>query len=439
VVAAEQRQQQDDSGRGASGPLVTDPLVTDPLAAGARATGPRAWGRRAVVGTLVATPVALVAGCGGSGSSGSSGTSGESGPKVSAAVVTVTPAGGAVKADFTKPVQVAVTGGRLGSVTLTDPNGAQVAGRLSPDGSSWTSTGKLSSGTTYKVAAVAVDPAKVQVTKEVIFATAAPAKTFLGTYTPNADTTVGVGMPVSITFDKAVTDQAQVQRAITVTAVPPVEVVGHWFSANRLDFRPEEYWQPGTRVTVSLRLKDVEGAPGVFGTQSKDISFTIGRSQTSVADLRAEQLTVTRDGVVTQTWPISGGSPLHTTWAGKMVISEKLLQTRMDSETVNLGGEYDIADVPHAQRLTTSGTFVHGNYWSNPGIFGSENTSHGCVGLHDVQGAGDPGTPAARFYNSSITGDVVEVVNSGDQTVAPSNGLNGWNMDWASWKAGSAV
>ncbi|QMU73586.1 L,D-transpeptidase [Streptacidiphilus sp. P02-A3a] len=392
-----------------------------------------------MVGTLVATPVALVAGCGGGGSSGSSGTSGESGPKVSAAVVTVTPAGGAAKADFTQPVRVAVTGGRLSSVTLTDPNGTAVAGRLSPDGSSWTSTGRLSSGTTYKVAAVAVDPAEARAAKEVVFATAAPAKTFLGTYTPDAGTTVGVGMPVSLTFDKAVTDRARVQRAITVTADPPVEVVGHWFSANRLDFRPEEYWKPGTRVTISLRLKDVEGAPGVFGTQSKDVGFTVGRSQTSVADLRAERLTVTRDGVVTQTWPISGGSPLHTTWAGKMVISEKLLRTRMNSQTVDLGGEYDIADVPHAQRLTTSGTFVHGNYWSSPGIFGSENTSHGCVGMHDVQGAGDPSTPAAQFYNSSITGDVVEVVNSGDRTVAPSNGLNGWNMDWADWKAGSAV
>jgi Bacterial Ig domain/L,D-transpeptidase catalytic domain len=419
VVAAEQQQQRNDPGRGVS--------------------EARAWGRRAVVGSLAATPIALVAGCSRSGSSGTSGTSGESGPKISAAVVTITPVDSARKADFTQPVRVAVTGGTLASVTLTDPNGRQVAGQLGTGGTSWTSTGRLSSSTTYKVTAVAVDPAKVQATKEVIFATAAPARTFVGTYTPDTGTTVGVGMPFSLTFDKPVADRAQVQRAITVTAVPPVEVVGHWFSANRIDFRPEEYWQPGTRVTVGLNLKDVEGAPGVFGTQSKVISFTIGRSQTSVADLRAEQLVVTRDGEVTQTWPISGGSPDHTTWGGKMVISEKLLQTRMDSETVNLGGEYDIPDVPHAQRLTTSGTFVHGNYWSSPDVFGSVNKSHGCVGMHDAQGAGDPDTPAARFYNSSITGDVVEVVNSGDQTVDPANGLNGWNLDWPSWKAGSAV
>jgi lipoprotein-anchoring transpeptidase ErfK/SrfK len=122
-----------------------------------------------------------------------------------------------------------------------------------------------------------------------------------------------------------------------------------------------------------------------------------------------------------------------------MVISEKFLQTRMNSTTVGLGGEYDIKDVPHAQRLTTSGTFIHGNYWASTSVFGSQNTSHGCVAMHDTKGASDASTPAAKFYNSSITGDVVEVVNSGDKTVDPANGLNGWNMDWATWKAGSAV
>ena len=46
-----------------------------------------------------------------------------------------------------------------------------------------------------------------------------------------------------------------------------------------------------------------------------------------------------------------------------MVISEKLKVTRMNGDTVGFGGEYDIKDVPHAMRLTDSGTFIHGNYW----------------------------------------------------------------------------
>ena len=34
---------------------------------------------------------------------------------------------------------------------------------------------------------------------------------------------------------------------------------------------------------------------------------------------------------------------------------------------------------------------------------------------------------------------MVIVANSPDKTVKPDNGLNGWNMDWAQWVAGSAV
>ncbi|MEY9875848.1 lipoprotein-anchoring transpeptidase ErfK/SrfK [Streptacidiphilus sp. MAP12-33] len=397
------------------------------------------WTRRSVVAGMVGTPVLLLAACSGSGSDGKgSGASGGSSPVASKATVSVTPKDGATGVDMTTPVTVQVAGGTLDSVTLTGPDGKQIAGRLSADRSGWTSTTPLASSAGYKLAAVTKDTAGTAATSTSAFTTGKPAKTFVGVYTPDDGVTVGVGMPVSINFNNAITNKAAVQKAVTVTAEPPVEIVGHWFGDTRLDFRPQEYWKPGTKVTVTLALKDLQGAPGRFGTQAKSATFTIGRSQTSVADLGAKQLTVTRDGQVTQQFPISGGSPEHTTWAGKMVISEKLLQTRMDSRTVNLGGEYDIADVPHAQRLTTSGTFIHGNYWS-VGTFGNENTSHGCIGLHDAKGASDPSTPGAKFYNSSLVGDVVQVVNSGDRTVDPANGLNGWNMDWPSWKAGSAV
>ncbi|MYR15483.1 L,D-transpeptidase family protein, partial [Streptomyces sp. SID724] len=97
-------------------------------------------------------------------------------------------------------------------------------------------------------------------------------------------------------------------------------------------------------------------------------------------------------------------------------------------------GEYDIKDVPHAMRLSTSGTFLHGNYWGASSIFGNSNTSHGCVGLRDVRGGYDSKTPAAWFYDKSLIGDVVIVKNSHDKTIQPDNGLNGWNMDWEEWK-----
>ncbi|MGW4651424.1 L,D-transpeptidase [Kitasatospora sp. NPDC004289] len=392
---------------------------------------------------MLGAPVFLLAACNddkpSGGSGGGAGAGGSGSPRTSVAKITVSPADGVTDAPFTEPVKVTVVDGRLTSVKLTAEDGKEIAGQLAADGASWTSTAPLSSGAKYAVAAVAQDKDKLEADANAKFATASPANTFVGYFTPENGAVVGVGMPVSINFNKAVTNRKAVQQAITVTAEPGVEVVGHWYSSTRLDFRPEQYWAKGTKVTLKLRLKDVEGAKGVYGTQSKDVAFTIGRSQVSVADLGKDTLTVTTDGQVTATYPVIGGSPEHRTWAGKMVISEQYTQTKMDSQTVGLGDEYNIPDVPHAQRLTTSGTFIHGNYWSPASQFGNANTSHGCIALRDVKGAGDPGTNGAKFYASSMVGDVVEVINSGDRTVSPSNGLNGWNMDWSAWKAGSAV
>ncbi|TVZ96684.1 hypothetical protein FB157_103598 [Streptomyces sp. BK340] len=95
--------------------------------------------------------------------------------------------------------------------------------------------------------------------------------------------------------------------------------------------------------------------------------------------------------------------------------------------------------MPHAQRLTTSGTFVHGNYWASTAVLGHQDASHGCIGLHDTKGAGDSSVAGYEFYESSMLGDVVIVKNSDERTVDPANGLNGWNPSWADWRAGSAV
>ncbi|MBO0514058.1 L,D-transpeptidase family protein [Streptomyces beijiangensis] len=400
----------------------------------------RHWTRRGVLAALGVVPLASLAGCAGAaGTSGASGASAAAAATKSAsATVTVTPANGSGKADFTTPVTVAVTGDTLASVKVADASGKTLAGTLNAARTLWTSTGNPYSGTRYTVTAQ-VGGSGAGTTHTSAFTTRSPGSTFVGYFTPEAGSTSGVGMPVSINFTHAVTDRAAVEKAITVTADPQVEVVGHWFSDTRLDFRPEEYWAAGTKVTLSLRLQDVEGADGVYGKQSKDVVFHIGRNQISTVDLSAKKMTIRRGGRTVATYPVSGGNSSHPTWSGKMVISERFKQTKMDSSTVGLGDEYSISDVPHAQRLTTSGTFVHGNYWASTSVFGSSNTSHGCVGMHDAKGADDGSTPGAEFYNSSMLGDVVEVVNSKEDTVDPANGLNGWNLSWESWKAGSAV
>ncbi|MFE2097739.1 MULTISPECIES: Ig-like domain-containing protein [unclassified Streptomyces] len=364
--------------------------------------------------------------------------------KSSAAQITITPKDGSNNASINNSAAVTVAKGTLTGVTMTTADGKAVAGVLSADKKSWKPTTQLERSTGYKVAAEAKDAAGLVAHENASFTTVSPANSFIGNFTPEDGSTVGVGMPVSINFDKAITDKAAVQKGITVTSSSGQEVVGHWFNANRIDFRPETYWKENSTVTLKLALDGVQGASGVYGVQQKTVTFHIGRNQVSYVDAQTKQMKVTQDGRTIRTIPISAGSPENKTYQGIMVMQEKFKETRMNGATVGFTdddgkGEYDIKDVPHAIRLTSSGTFLHGNYWGAKSIFGSVNTSHGCVGLSDTKGAGDPNTPAAWMYNNSLVGDVVVVQHTGDKTVSPDNGLNGWNMDWAQWKAGSAA
>ncbi|MFE0193417.1 Ig-like domain-containing protein [Streptomyces sp. NPDC058989] len=363
---------------------------------------------------------------------------------VSDAKITILPKNGDTHASLSKPAKVTVSGGRLTDVTMTSvESGRTVKGTMAADGTSWQPDQPLNRSTKYKVTARAVDSQGRKAVENSSFTTLTPSSSFIGNFTPEDGSTVGVGMPVSINFDKPIKNKAAVESVINVSASSDQPVVGHWFSDTRLDFRPQEYWQANTEVTMELGLSGVEASPGVRGIQSKTVSFHVGRAQVSTVDTKTHQMTVVRDGQVVKTIPISAGGKENPTYNGDMVISERFKQTRMDGSTVgfkkkNGKGEYDIPDVPHAMRLSASGTFIHGNYWGK-GIFGTANTSHGCIGLKDVKGADNPKTDGAWFFNHSRTGDVVKVVNSPDRTIKPDNGLNGWNMDWSQWVAGSAL
>ncbi len=391
-------------------------------------------------------------GSGGDGAGGGPGASGKpqeqvdkaAAEKTSEARISISPKDGSDGASINNAAKVSVADGTLTKVTMTTKAGQPVAGRISADKKSWKPDAQLERATGYKVAVTATDKDGRAAHENASFTTVSPANSFIGTFTPEDGSTVGVGMPVSLNFDKPITDRKAVQEAVTVTSSSGEEVVGHWFNPKRLDFRPEKYWTENSQVTLKLALDGVEGADGVYGVQQKTVSFKVGRNQVSVVDAKTKQMKVTRDGKVVRTIPISAGAPTTKTYEGQMVISEKFKETRMNGATVGFTdddgkGEYDIKDVPHAMRLSTSGTFIHGNYWGAKSIFGSANTSHGCVGLSDTKGAKDSSTPGAWFFDNSLLGDVVVVKNTGDTTIKPDNGLNGWNMDWAQWKAGSAV
>ncbi|MBN0048358.1 L,D-transpeptidase family protein [Streptomyces actuosus] len=410
-------------------------LVTTPGIAVRRALGACAV---LAVGALTLTA------CGGSATAqdgdAKGGRSSTSAAKTSTAKIAISAEDGSAGASI-NTTGVQVSDGRLTEVRMTvAETGQAVAGSMSADGRAWKPKAQLERGTKYRISATAKDAEGHATAANSVFTTVTAEHSFIGTYRPDGGTTVGVGMPVSFKFDKVISDKKAVQSHITVTSSSGQKVVGHWFGAQRLDFRPDKYWKAGSKITMKIDLDGVEGANGTFGVQKKTVTFTIGRSQVSTVDANTQTMTVVRDGRTIRTIPVSTGSAQFTTYNGQMVISEKFTQTGMDSQTVGLGDAYNISDVPHAMRLTRSGTFIHGNYWYKAGNppFGRFGSSHGCVGLKDVRGArGD--TPAKWFFDNSLIGDVVVVRNSADRIVAPDNGLNGWNMPWSQWIAGSAA
>lgn len=392
-------------------------------------------------GALACTAILLliVTACAGGGGRPDVGAAPAPGAAVSdgaATDVQIQPADGAHDVATTDALKVTARQGRLASVRVTDQDGNRVRGVFAHDKSSWKPRGVLRTDARYTVRATAESADGRRPTRtESSFTTVDPEQTFVGRFLFDDGATVGVGMPVSLRFSVPIENKRAVEEALRVSAEPAVEIAGHWFGDERLDFRPRAYWKPGTEVRLRLRLDGVEGAEGVYGTQYKTVHFTVGRSQISVVDVAARTMTVKRDGRVQRVLPISAGAPGMDTWSGVMVISDKDLETRMNGDTVGYEDAYDYDDVPHAMRLTRSGTYVHGAYWGDPARFGRANTSHGCIGLRDEQGAADPTTPAAWLYAHSLRGDVVEVVNSAGPPVESANGLNGWNMPWSRWTA----
>ncbi|MHC0430037.1 L,D-transpeptidase [Streptomyces sp. O3] len=352
----------------------------------------------------------------------------------SEAVVAISPKDGAESVATSGTLKVTADKGKLTDVKVEDTAGNAIPGEISEDGAAWKPAHHLAASTKYKVHATAEDSEGRTAAKDISFTTLTPRNTFIGHFTPEDGSTVGVGMPVSFNFTRGITNPEAVAKAIEVTSEPKVEIRHKWHGNDRLDFRPEKYWKPGTEVSVKVNLNGVEGREGVYGEQAKTVKFTVGRSQVSVVDAKKKTMEVQRDGKTIKTVPITAGEPGRETYNGQMVISEKFEVTRMNGATVGYAGEYDIKDVPHAMRLSTSGTFIHGNYWQPSSIFGTTNTSHGCVGLQDVRGGYDDKVPGSWFFENSMIGDVVVVKNSEDRDIQWWNGLNAWNLPWEKWE-----
>ncbi|MGK5630979.1 L,D-transpeptidase [Streptomyces sp. URMC 123] len=379
---------------------------------------------------LAVTGALALTACGGGGGSGSAGAK-----AAEAAKVSVNPGDGATNVEPGKEIGVTVEGGELTEVQVSDNNGKKLAGALADGGKAWKSASRTAPGATYTVQAKAKNGDGKENAAKVSFSTAkaTSANTNKVTLTPGTEgATVGVGQPVSIRFDHPVVNKADVEKALKIEAGG---TEGSWgwvkdrSGADRVDWRPKEYWKPGTKVSLKAELAGVNSGGGRFFAKDYDVDFQIGKSQVVKVDVKAKQLTLFRDGQEVKTLPISAGRPANATWNGKMVLMAKEGTIRMNSETVGLGDLYDKM-VDYSMKLSTSGTYAHAAPW-NAGKFGRVNDSSGCVGMSD--------SDAAWLYGQLNVGDMFEITGSTEKTIDTGNGFGDWNVDWATWQTMSAL
>lgn len=331
-----------------------------------------------------------------------------------------------------EPVTIGTSGGTLDDVRVTS-----AAGNLdgSVAGGTWTATTLPEPGTDYTITASATrsDGRRVERTRTFSTVDLTLDEQTFAAVAPLDGETVGVGMPVVVTFDLPVTDRALFEKHMQVSSTPSQRGSWYWLSDREAHWRPAAYWKPGTDVSVDLDINSLPAGNGIYGQESRSIDFTIGDAIVSKVDVRTHTMRTFINGELARTMPISAGKAGWETRSGTKVIIEKFRRKRMNAATIGVDESdpefYDLSNVQYALRVTYSGEFLHAAPWST-GSQGSANVSHGCVGMSLAD--------AAWLYERTSRGDVVEVVGS-ERQMTLENGYGDWNLSPAGWKSGSAL
>lgn len=349
-------------------------------------------------------------------------------------VISVVPADGTTNVALDTQVTVKTDSGSIDAVVVHPANDhtAFLTGTLDRTGRIWTSTQPLDSGMSYVVDVTAHDEGGDQSTARTTFTTTTPTTTtairLITDSQPSDGDTVGIAMPITLHFNVPVdTDkQANLVSHLQVASVPPQAGAWHWFAPTVVHYRPQEYWQPGSKVTLSAHLRGVGVGNNAYGQGDWSMSFTVGQKHASTIDAAAHTMTVSANDQTLYTWPISAGRPQYPTIQGNLVVWFKQYDVFMDSGSIGIPeGSADgyAEDVYWDTAISTDGYFIHSAPWS-VAQQGSQNVSHGCVNLSPEH--------AQTFFNFSQKGDLVIVLNTG-LTATASDGEGDWQIPFAQY------
>jgi lipoprotein-anchoring transpeptidase ErfK/SrfK len=217
-----------------------------------------------------------------------------------------------------------------------------------------------------------------------------------------------VGQPIIINFPGTVENADAAIGAVHVSSVPPVPGKFYWMTPTQLRWRPINFWPAHTAVTV-----DAGGTVSTFQT---------GDTLIATADDATHQLTVTRNGTVEKTIPMSMGmtSGNHQTPNGTYYVQDKKASVVMDSSTygVPVSSAYGYkVTVEDAVRFDNVGDYVHSAPWSVDDQ-GKRDVSHGCINISPSN--------AKWFFDNFGPGDPIVVKNSSGGNYKKNDGSADW-------------
>ncbi|MFD4457192.1 Ig-like domain-containing protein [Nocardia sp. NPDC058480] len=382
-------------------------------------------GGRSVVAVILLAVLVVLTGC----TIDRPGKDGEA--AVPVAQVTIAPAPGATDVDPVAPVSVTVAQGTIDQIALTNANGKQITGQLSPDRTNYKVAEPLGYGASYTWAGTAIGADAKPIPIDGTFTTISPQSTIPATINIGDGQEVGIGAPIILKFAGPVTNKAAVEKALTVTTDQSTEGSWAWLpddGGSRVHWRPKNYWTPGTTVHVGAKLYGVDLGGGAYGDSDITSDFTIGRSQIVIANAPSHRMQVVRDGATIFDFAVSygeGNEPRNVTRSGVHVVTEKYEDFMMSNPPY-----YTNVRERWAVRISNNGEFIHANPESLSAQ-GSSNVTNGCINL-------SPGD-AQAYFPTALYGDPVEVTGTSIELSQADGDIYDWAIDWATWQSMSAL
>jgi lipoprotein-anchoring transpeptidase ErfK/SrfK len=392
---------------------------------------------RAAAATLAVALLVLMAGCGGGkarwyGADGKPAAEPSKPPAVQIAVTT--PTDGAT--NVPTAVEIAYTSdGASNTVELADASGAKIEGALRPDKSAWVPSQQLKWSTQYTATITGTTADGKTATKSATFTTMAkPGNTTKASTVIGDGQVVGVAMPIIVSFSSDIPkdQRANVQKRLFVTTEPAQEGIWYWWNNKEVHYRSKEYWQSGTKLSVRAAIGGLPLGGNRYGAQDLTIKATVGSKIVMVADNANKQMTVTKDGQLLRTIPVSFGKASTPSDSGNFVIMIKNPKEWFDSASFGIpntaAGGYR-TEVYWTQRITWDGKYIHSAPWSE-GDQGKRNVSHGCTNVSAAN--------AEWLYKLTQIGDPV-IIKGTEEHVAWQNGWTHWDRSWEEYVKGSAI